>query len=788
MANCRRCYLPKLTDVPIDASETSLLFASLHCVCDTEKSRQRQQALADSSTPDQSQGICKRCNKKVETTSRSGSLTGFIFAPLKSMRCQCPPLATRQRPQKTLLKSRQAGRTGFLIANDDLRSRLTIEPGDVIGGAYQIVETIGEGGMGLVFKARHNVLQRTCALKFLQPSVVSEASWRMFKTEAKILNKLSHPGMCTIYDFGIHQDALPYIAMEYLEGVTLERLLENGPLTPGAALEIFTSAAAALAYAHRHQIVHKDIKPANIMLIPQKGGRVDIKILDFGIAQEKQAHDDLVVGSAFYMSPEQFAGEPLGPSADIYSLGCTMYEALNGVPPFDAESFSDLAEMHETAAPPPIVHWDGDFANADAMWFLRRLSGVVAHCLQKSPARRYQSMSELSIDLERLHEGKDLQFAQETDPDSDLDSNEQARVAPTNPAMRPAMILALSVILPLVCIGAFALCFLSPQGPGSKPKIGSSAAEKQVADGAASGGASVHEPGSLTNDLAPTLMDSAAPVMTAERFLHADEPFGFPRMDTKSGQVEWLVGCPADQALGTFTAGEKDLEARGALVLSGDKPIFYNPTGDAKLLSAAYRRMNKAMLTGLILTRDSQWPDPKTLARWSALKQIDCAGVQVPRGFIAGLTQVRQLRILNLTSAQASGVELVGLLKDGALADLRAINCKFGEKNVERAVVIAGLRNARGLKNLEIDGPFTDEEIASLNATNSLSLLFVSARDADAATIEKWRKVLRVPELKVKVNDRSMSLDERNALCRKYKGSLSILRTPSNYFADRGHL
>lgn len=786
MITCKRCYLPKLTDVPVDATETSLLFASIHCVCDTENSRLQKVLVSSSSAKLSQNQICKRCNKKIDTVSRSGSLTGFIFAPLKSIKCQCPPQAPRTR--KTLLKSRQIGRTGFLIANDQLREQLTIKPGDIVGGAYKIIETIGEGGMGLVFKARHQILARTCALKFLQPSMVSEASWRMFKTEAKILNKLSHPGMCTIYDFGIHEDALPYIAMEYLEGVTLDRLLENGPLEPGAALEIFNSAAAALAYAHRHQIVHKDIKPANIMLIPQKSGRVDIKILDFGIAQEKQAQEDLVVGSAFYMSPEQFCGETLGPSADIYSLGCTMYEALCGVPPFDGESFAQLAEMHESKAPPlvQVGHKDGTRSGS----LIRGLTAIVDHCLQKSQIRRYQNMSELAIDLDRLQAGKDLQFA--GDPgdldtrlgsSADTESNGDTRLTGLVPTIRFGLPVTLIVIF--IGVAAFMCIALSSPGSRSKALEKSSVKAKQTTVAVDN---TVHDPSSLSNDLAPSLLESTAPVMTVERFLHAEEPFGFPRVDAKSGRVEWLVACPTDATLGTFTTDDKDYQAHGALVLPGDRPIFYNPTGDAKLLAAAYRRLNKSMLTGLIVTRDSQWPNPRTLARWNVLRQIDCAGVEVPRGFIAGLAQVSRLKVLNLSSARVSGEELVGLLRESSLQDLKATNCRFGKKNPERSAVMMGLKNARYLENLEIDGPFSLAEIDCLNATKALQVLIVSARDAQATTIEQWRKSLKVPELKVNVNDRSMSQEERNVLCNKYKGRLSIVRTPSNYFSDAGHL
>ncbi len=320
-----------------------------------------------------------------------------------------PPQATwgkRKEQMQTALRTRASN----TFARD--AALVSLAPGTTIGGCYQLIEMVGKGGMGVVYKARHTALNRILALKFVAPSMVSHESWQLFQQEAKLNATLSHPSLCQIYDLGIHANALPYYAMDFVDGQTLEEIIINsGPLSVGATLEIFIKVAEGLSYAHRRNVVHRDIKPANIMVQSTTGDTTEVKLLDFGIAElsEKQGKKggqktERIIGSAAYMSPEQFARRTTDARSDIYSLGCSIFETLTGALPFESEDFDTLDRQHSTAEPPLL----SDTTN---IAYPLELEAILRKCLHKSRDRRYQNASELAIDLQRILSHKELQFA-----------------------------------------------------------------------------------------------------------------------------------------------------------------------------------------------------------------------------------------------------------------------------------------------------------------------------------------------------------------------------------------
>lgn len=394
----------------------------MHCRCsDSVEEANKAQIVSDSLS-------CQRCGKVIAGARRKGSFTAFL---LKDMRCQCDKPLTKaptskntedslktrfHRPvdashtRKPVHETRRQTRAAQLLKSD--AQLVTLAPGQVIGGCYQLSSLIGQGGMGLVYKARHITLGRTCALKFLAPSMVSRTSWQLFQKEAQIISSLNHPTICHIYDLGIHASSLPFYAMDYLAGRTVDQVItDDGPLSVGATVEIAIKVAEGLSYAHRRAVVHKDIKPANIMLVPNDQGNIDVKLLDFGIAQlsetrstDSTAMSDEVVGSAAYMSPEQFTDGQVDLRSDIYSLGCTIFETLTGVTPFHADDLDELARMHHKVTAPLMSEVTG-------LEFPQAIEAVVKKCLQKQPQSRYQNANELAIDLQRILDYKPLQFA-----------------------------------------------------------------------------------------------------------------------------------------------------------------------------------------------------------------------------------------------------------------------------------------------------------------------------------------------------------------------------------------
>ena len=271
--------------------------------------------------------------------------------------------------------------------------------GAVVGG-YAVEEHLGGGGMGIVYRARDPELGRSVALKFLPPhlSTHPDAEAR-FVREARAAAALEHPTVGTVHDIGETEEGRRFIAMAYYEGETLkERIGRDGPLPLAEALDYAGQIAEALAQAHEAGIVHRDVKPANVM-ITERG---EVKLLDFGLARLMESTrltgTGQQLGTVGYMSPEQVEGETVGPAADLWALGALLYEMLAGERPFQGERRVAVlhAVLHETPAPLPERRPELPAAVAQ----------VVHRCLQKDPADRYASAAALRADLQALRAGE----------------------------------------------------------------------------------------------------------------------------------------------------------------------------------------------------------------------------------------------------------------------------------------------------------------------------------------------------------------------------------------------
>ena len=272
--------------------------------------------------------------------------------------------------------------------------------GRTVAGRYRIVSLIARGGMGKVYRAEQSALGRLCALKVLAPGEQADKDPDFFKRffrEASTVAKLTHPNSVTIFDYGKDEDlGIYFIAMEYLDGRTLHRVLhEEGALEEARANRIAQQICRSLAEAHGFGLVHRDLKPGNVLLLDRSGEKELVKVLDFGLVKDISAKGDdltqtgLFIGSPKYTAPEQVMGTEISVRADIYSLGVLLYELVCGKPPFDKKVSTATLMAHVSEQPPPLKQLNPDVVTSPAM------EAIIFRCLEKNPENRYGSMREV---------------------------------------------------------------------------------------------------------------------------------------------------------------------------------------------------------------------------------------------------------------------------------------------------------------------------------------------------------------------------------------------------------
>src|SRR6516164_6882876 len=284
---------------------------------------------------------------------------------------------------------------------------MSLAPGTHLG-PYEITTPLGAGGMGEVYRARDTRLDRSVAIKILPQEVSSDPVRKQrFEREAKTISSLNHPNICTLHDIG-SQDGIEYLVMECVEGETLAKRLEKGPLPPEQVLKYGAQVADALDKAHRSGVVHRDLKPGNIMLTP-----TGAKLLDFGLAkpaapvltgatltaatqQSPVTAEGAVVGTFQYMSPEQIEGKELDGRSDIFSLGAVLYEMLTGQKAFQGKSQLSVASAILEKEPTPI----GELKPLTPP----PLEHAIRHCLEKDAEERWQTVRDLAQELKWINE------------------------------------------------------------------------------------------------------------------------------------------------------------------------------------------------------------------------------------------------------------------------------------------------------------------------------------------------------------------------------------------------
>ncbi len=354
---------------------------------------------------------CPHCGE----TLRKGSLTSWIFRGPNTCDCQTNlSQGTSHGKQSVSKVSSGRSSSGRSSSSSGVHEVAPIELQNdkFLASRFRIGELIGAGGMGSVYKAEDASLTNKFAVKILRPELAKDPiACSRFEHEAKSISSLTHPNIVAVYEHGISQSGAPYIVMDYVEGVSLEKVMEdNVYLEPNRVIDLFIQVADAVEHAHKKRVIHRDIKPNNIM-VKSVDGTDYAKIVDFGIAKvmpeankttQGLTQTGELFGSPSYMSPEQCTGKRLDGRSDIYSIGCVMYEALSGKPPFQGENAIQTILKHINDPPESLSKRSSNLNIPDELTY------VVMRCLEKQPENRYQSANDLKADLESIRDGNPI--------------------------------------------------------------------------------------------------------------------------------------------------------------------------------------------------------------------------------------------------------------------------------------------------------------------------------------------------------------------------------------------
>ncbi len=634
--------------------------------------------------------------------------------------------------------------------------------GDIVGDNYEIIELLGVGGMGCVYSARHRILQKIYAMKTINSNAVTEMAWRRLQVEAQAIARINHANIVAIHNLGIHQGKLPYYVMDLLQGRNLADILKTrGSLTLAQTIPIFLQICAGLDFAHKKGIIHRDIKPGNIIILDQPDvSGATVKLVDFGIAKLAGASDPNnqnltsvgeVFGSPFYMSPEQCEGKGIDARSDIYSVGCTLFETLTGKPPFRGANPLLTMLMHREEEIPTLTGVSGKE-------FPQSLENVLFNLLAKDPIDRYQTLEALTKDLQNVLDGENVQFVQNRDlferdyyddddqvdiqdEDSEYqDENETAGRSglPRKFSTKIMAILAAGFLL----AAAAAFCAV---------------AMLQKDD------ATLFRP----SGLAPAVVAGGA--VKTELLL--------PKFSTRyDDRIEF--DFPTDIDLGKISndySTEKHQLARGKVIFQTSDPVHYFPSDYVIARPQIFNSFAADDLNSVSspsrMEKGNMHENLPYLVRLKGLRRLNLQRTDFSDSDVEYLNQLPNLHILNVNFTKVTGA---GLSKFKYLKNLTSLGFSGNKGLGELLKALEGSPKIDRLYLAACESPLGESGAAVLSTFKNLEHIDFGASDANDKTLTY---LYDLPRLKfIDLNSCSVSDEAMKALLKHCRGQLKINR------------
>jgi len=627
--------------------------------------------------------------------------------------------------------------TGEDIKDQPSPTELFGIPISPLQGRYEFITVIGAGGAGVIYKAKQKPLGRPVAVKMIHSHLVNVTALKRFLQEAKTISTMHHPNIISVHDFGVSEDNQPYMVMDYVEGTTLsDYIKKEGALEPEFAVNLAMQICDGLSHAHSHNVLHRDLKPNNVMLVPLAAGEHHLRVLDFGLAKlfaEDEQADHLTktgetVGTPAYMAPEQVMGKKLSPRSDIYSLGCLMYHCLTGFVPFGGATKMETMLKQLNDAPPPFSEYDIDVSE--------RLEELVMQILSKDPAGRPESMAQVKEQLKALinyHSSGNVSAL----------ARKEKKKAPNAPPQKieiePKKIALIAVPLLVVAVAGVFTYVYSQQKPAAQL---ASTVQQTAPLLAKSEPAKVSEPVNAKTESQEDPPANAATPMN-EVAVKDQGPDYKPNFDDRVflGKFEGKENIPELSSDGSdiqnqslyFVAKLKDLKK---LDLSKSKAI--NDSG------LVYLKNMPLVFLGLGNTNvtDNGLASVGTLKQ---LRDLNLSNTKVTAQGLGQLSSCRNLQSLDLHQTKLGNGNLDGL-KDLNNLDVLVL----GETGVGDAGM-SSLKNLKMLRTLFLNGSsITNAGLSNISNLENLQKIDLSGTKIDKQGLKLLAKLPNLKDLRLK--------------------------------------